>query len=236
MRLLFGLLLLTNAIVLAWQYYLVPTRVPVDVTERLVSADVPSNMTLLGELPADRQPAKRAATSAEAEPANVSGDAIVDAPAGSVSCLEIAGLSREGAQQAWAAAGVGLGAEVIGAGSRRVEKLNYWVFVPPLDSRRQAEQLAGRFERSGIRDFYIVRSGEFANALSLGVFSSRDSAIQRASRLARVVPVEARIEELNLPGKQFWLRLRWPTLPENGWFAGLTEAASAVQTTITCPE
>lgn len=57
---------------------------------------------------------------------------------------------------------------------RRIEDVTrYWVFVPPSKERRTAEQVA-QLKRLGVNDVSV--RPERDNAISLGVFSSEDSA------------------------------------------------------------
>jgi hypothetical protein len=57
---------------------------------------------------------------------------------------------------------------------RRIEEVTrYWVFVPPSKDRRTAEQVA-QLKRLGVNDVSV--RPERDNAISLGVFSSEDSA------------------------------------------------------------
>lgn len=63
------------------------------------------------------------------------------------------------------------------------QRLGFWVHTAPSSTREDADTAVDRLRRAGIRDFYVVADGEFANAVSLGVFSQRDSAERHAERL-----------------------------------------------------
>lgn len=107
-----------------------------------------------------------------------------------VSALESAGYAAEG---------------------RQVELRNtpvYWVHVPPLASRQLAEQRLREFHVKGI-DSFLVASGEDANAISLGVFANRSSALGVQSRMA-AAGVKAEIREQRRDVRQRWVILADP--------------------------
>ena len=83
-------------------------------------------------------------------------------------------------------------------------KVNYWVKLPPYDSRKKATEAAEILRDNRVKDFFIVRSGRHENAVSLGVFSSRERAEQRYSEITKLrarlrKPV---IEAMELPAKR----------------------------------
>jgi hypothetical protein len=98
-----------------------------------------------------------------------------------------------------------------GAEARQVELRNtpvYWVLVPPLASRQLAEQKLREFHVKGI-DSFLVATGEDANAISLGVFANRSSALGVQSRMA-AAGVKADIREQRRDVRQRWVVLADP--------------------------
>ncbi len=65
----------------------------------------------------------------------------------------------------------------------RVES-GYWVFLPPLATRAEAEEKLKELSVRGIKDHYLVREAGMANAISLGVFAQRRNAERRKQELA----------------------------------------------------
>lgn len=57
---------------------------------------------------------------------------------------------------------------------------NYWVYIPPLNSRQAAQARVESLHALGIRDTFVVQDARWRNAISLGIF--RDEAL--ASRWA----------------------------------------------------
>lgn len=83
-------------------------------------------------------------------------------------------------------------------------KVNYWVKLPPYKSRAKANEAADTLKKNKIKDFFIVRSGRHENAISLGVFSTRERA---DNRYKAITGLKARlrkpvIEEMELPAKR----------------------------------
>ena len=69
-------------------------------------------------------------------------------------------------------------------GERR-ELSRYWVYFPPLPSRRAAVERVGQMRERGIEDIYIIPRGDMANAISLGVYSRQESLHRRVGELQR---------------------------------------------------
>jgi SPOR domain len=73
-----------------------------------------------------------------------------------------------------------LGALNLGEGlsERSVEhKLGYWVYIPPLKKRADLHRKVAQLKERGVRDYFVVQEkGKWLNAISLGVFRTKDSA------------------------------------------------------------
>lgn len=65
----------------------------------------------------------------------------------------------------------------------RIES-GYWVFLPPLATRAEAEEKLKELSARGIKDHYLVREAGMVNAISLGVFAQRRNAERRRQELA----------------------------------------------------
>jgi hypothetical protein len=101
----------------------------------------------------------------------------------------------------------------IGESSHKVvqtKRVNYWVMLKPYSARAKAEEAADMLKKRKVKDFFIVRSGEYENAVSLGVFSSRERAEQRYKSITGLKlrlrkPV---IEAIELPAKRYVVTFR----------------------------
>jgi hypothetical protein len=61
---------------------------------------------------------------------------------------------------------------------------NWWVFIPPLSSKADAEKKAGELRHMGVEDYFVVQDvGPNRFAISLGVFSSEAGAGERLADL-----------------------------------------------------
>lgn len=67
-------------------------------------------------------------------------------------------------------------------GERR-EVARYWVHLPPVSSREAAEDRAREMRAAGIDDIYVIPRGDMANAISLGLYSQRESLERRLREL-----------------------------------------------------
>jgi hypothetical protein len=63
------------------------------------------------------------------------------------------------------------------------EVSSYWVYLAPYPSRNQAIALTRELAGRGVSDYYVVNSGEFANAVSLGLFSEQPRAERRVAQI-----------------------------------------------------
>ena len=98
--------------------------------------------------------------------------------------------------------------------SRRIdpgEGNGWWVFIPPLPGKAEADKKAGELRAFGVTDYFIVQeAGANRFAISLGIFSSEKGAQER---LADVKNLGVRSAKLSLrPGKdsRVTLDLRGP--------------------------
>ncbi|GAA5446233.1 hypothetical protein Misp06_04447 [Microbulbifer sp. NBRC 101763] len=62
-------------------------------------------------------------------------------------------------------------------------QMRYWVFLPPLNSRREAFNRLRELQAQGI-DSYVIPKGALADGISFGIFSERERAEGLAEELA----------------------------------------------------
>lgn len=219
MRGLFFLLLMSNVAFLIWQ-----TVTPVSEGVNGAGVTVPmvnEGLTLLSELERDKRPPLRESLdkdSVEAQPlvphttivedASTSGKAESNI-AGSAFCLQVDKIDSESALQSLLRVLGDDGTRVIEQGERQGTKDNYWVMLPPYPTRAKADEAAAILNSKKITDFFIVRSGEYENAVSLGVFSERERAERRHDQIValKVRLRKPRIETIALPAKQYFIIL-----------------------------
>jgi hypothetical protein len=61
---------------------------------------------------------------------------------------------------------------------RQIERdIGYWVYIPPLRNKAAVNRKIAELKTLGVREYFVVQiSGHWLNAISLGVFKTRDAA------------------------------------------------------------
>lgn len=83
------------------------------------------------------------------------------------------------------------------------------VYMPPLATREEAQDLVEKIKATGIKDWYIIANGSEANSIALGRYGSEDSARRRQAELS-AKGFTARAETLGDTPPQWWLDARFP--------------------------
>jgi hypothetical protein len=219
MRGFFLLLLLTNVAFLLWQYKYPGSTAQADIYSGIQFEN--QGLTLLSELPAGERPAQRqdvALSSGRAdmqtaprEPREservappVAGD---ERPQQERICRRVGGIEERTLLDKLLAELKVLGVTRLLQGSEQGQKSNYWVMLPPYSNRDKATEAAEILKDKKVKDFFIVRSGDYENAVSLGVFSTRERAQRRYDQIAALNARlrRPRIESIELPAKRYWL-------------------------------
>lgn len=82
--------------------------------------------------------------------------------------------------------------------------VGYWIFLPPGETRAEAQEQVEALRKRGVADIYIEPAGERENAVSLGVFSERSRA-QRRFREIKALGFAPQIARRTRQGTVFWL-------------------------------
>lgn len=96
---------------------------------------------------------------------------------------------------------------------RRVEggPRSWWVYLPQAN-RRAADRVGDELKRLGAGDFYVVQAQDdpkFANAVSLGLFSTEQAAVVRRDQIARLgVRGDITVQPRESPNSRIYLRMR----------------------------
>ena len=217
MRGFFFLLVLTNIAYFSWQYVY---QQPGAVQERPRTAQG-ENLILLSELSAEKYPLLRQnmdnvpSTGVARVEAQVITGAMVGEPATATAtanrCLLVSNIQqRESLDQL-----TGLlreqGFTGLEQGDAAGARNNYWVMLPVQKSRQEAEDIARLLSQRRLKDYFIVRSGDYENAISLGVFSTEERAQRRLREIHALDQAVLRpeIEQIELPIRVYWLRLAY---------------------------
>lgn len=72
----------------------------------------------------------------------------------------------------------------------------YWVYVPPLASKQEADNKAAELKRLHVPELFVVQeSGAYNRAISLGLFSTREAASARLEALRALGVKSAKVGE-----------------------------------------
>lgn len=80
---------------------------------------------------------------------------------------------------------------------------DYWVYLPPFGSRDAALRQFRELQARGL-DSYLITQGDLANGVSLGIFSSKDSADSLLERI-RAMGYGAELRELIRERRDHWV-------------------------------
>lgn len=73
----------------------------------------------------------------------------------------------------------------VGTTQRRVTEVDgYWVHMPPLKTKGEVDRKVGELKALGVAEFFVVQeTGQWRNAVSLGLFKNEDAAKAELERL-----------------------------------------------------
>ena len=80
----------------------------------------------------------------------------------------------------------------------------YWVILPASESRKEAKKHIKKLIKLKIKDYFLVATGSYENAVSLGVYSQKKLARRRVDEMIRLGFIP-RMESVALPRKVYWV-------------------------------
>ena len=86
------------------------------------------------------------------------------------------------------------------------ENGGWWIYIPPLANKAEADKKAGELRQLGITDYFVVQEGPNRFAISLGVFSGEKGGQDRLSELKNKGVRSARL--MQRPGKDGTISLK----------------------------
>jgi SPOR domain len=146
----------------------VPVPVPVSVPVPVIPARAPVAVSP-ASAPASSPPATN-------QKLSLNKSAPAAAKTGAPVCLEWGDFSGPDLARATAALAALQLADKLS--QRQVERdIGYWVYIPPLRNRAAVNRKIAELKKLGIREYFVVQvSGHWLNAISLGVFKTREAA------------------------------------------------------------
>jgi len=210
MRALFWILLLGNAVFLAamrWEGSPIYSE-PATLAQPPLNPEKISLESLPPAKPAPvRAPAPPPAAMADiVSPAPISAQteiSVSDAAAPAATCMEWGEFSGKDLARATAAlSAMRLGDKL---GRREVEyNIGYWVYMPPMKDKATVNRKIAQLKARGIEEYFVVNeAGPWLNAISLGVFKTREAAQHflddlRRNRDVRTAQVGERASKLKV--------------------------------------
>ena len=89
--------------------------------------------------------------------------------------------------------------------SQQTDRINnYFVFIPQLASREQAEKTAADMKKHQIVNYSIIDTGPYKNAIALGTFNNLDKA-RRHAEYVRYLGYDARYTEQRQRAQVYWV-------------------------------
>ena len=99
----------------------------------------------------------------------------------------------------------------------------YWVYIPPLRKHAEVEKKIAQLKERGVKDYFVVQEkGKWLNAISLGVFKTKDAALKYIAMLRTKDVRTAKLGERNS-------KLKYTVFVLKGLDAGLTDKLGTIQ-------
>ena len=141
---------------------------------------LPAPVAVSAPVPVAVSPAPVPASSPSQYPSNLQLSLNMAAPAaakpGTPVCLEWGDFSGPDLTRATAALSALQLADKLS--QRQIERdIGYWVYIPPLRNKAAVHRKIAELKALGVREYFVVQiSGHWLNAISLGMFKTRDAA------------------------------------------------------------
>lgn len=172
---------------------------------RLVNEPVPAK-PMVSPAQTSAPSVDAAATATETAEKPVAPDAPVVAPA---LCLSFGPFDDVDARDAVRPRLQALAQKLVARDAKARSGRGWRVYMPPLASREEAQDLVEKIKATGINDWYIIANGSEVNSIALGRYGSEESARRRQAQLAGK-GFSASAEPLGDTAAQWWLDARFP--------------------------
>ncbi len=117
--------------------------------------------------------------------------------------------------------------------SARTQSYGHVVYLPAQASREAALSFARELSARGVRDYYVVSSGDQQNTISLGLFRDVANAERRRAELA-TLGFDARIAERSETRPEYFLDYAQASTRPIDWRTLLPDVRSVTARTIPC--
>jgi hypothetical protein len=171
------------------------------------------------------------AETSDGEPAQTNPAAPASGDAALVVCARVGPLEAQGAESLVAnlPTHITLQSDVA---EEYTDVTGYYVLIPPLASRAEGIRKLRELREAGVDDIWLFRSGEFNNAISLGLFSREQTARRHATNVAKK-GFAAEIRNRTSIRERRWLELAYTDGVDLAAAVPLPEGATVVP--MPCP-
>ena len=87
---------------------------------------------------------------------------------------------------------------------KTMQTLNFFVYLQALSSRKEAEKIIKDMSQNEIKNYSIVETGPYKNAIALGSFEDLDKA-RRHSEYVRYLGYDAKYTAQKIPKEVYWI-------------------------------
>lgn len=92
---------------------------------------------------------------------------------------------------------------------KTMQTLNFLVYLQPFSSRKEAEEVVEKIKKQKVKEFMIIDSGPYKNAIALGSFDNLDKA-RRHAEYIRFLQYDARYTAQKKQKEVFWVNYDEP--------------------------
>jgi len=111
-----------------------------------------------------------------------------------------------------------------------------WVIFPPLPSAESAAAKLSELTAAGLTDAFVVKDGDWRNAISLGLYADADAAQRRILEVEGKGVLGTRVEVLPRQGTDFYFVIRSEDPDTLKSLSGIKQAyPNSRQSRVACP-
>jgi hypothetical protein len=111
-----------------------------------------------------------------------------------------------------------------------------WVIFPPLPSAESAAAKLSELAAAGLKDAFVVKDGDWHNAISLGLYADADAAQRRVLEVEGKGVLGTRVEVLPRQGTDFYFMIRSEDPDMLKSLSGIKQAyPNSRQSRVACP-
>lgn len=121
---------------------------------------------------------------------------------------------------------------------RSMETLRYLVYVPPLNSELEAQNVAEDLLKHHVKNISVITEGPYKNAISIGFYSNIDRA-KRETEQVRYLGYDAQHSEEKTPLEVYWIDFDEPfgsNTPVITWSRSVDPTSAVQRIPRACPQ